>query len=224
MFSNSNISAVRLARWATVTVVVGGIVLAISGRWFDPWLWAYVAVFSGAGLYASAQLRDDVARERFRPPEPGADRLWLRAVRITAFSHVVVGALDVGRWHLTSVPTPLRAAGLVVMALSVALVFRAMIVNEFFSSVVRIQAERGHRVIDRGPYGVIRHPGYAGMIPAIPAGALVLGSWLGFALAVAYSLLMLRRVLFEDAFLRSHLDGYLDYASKVRYRLVPGLW
>jgi protein-S-isoprenylcysteine O-methyltransferase Ste14 len=207
-----------------ITAVIAVIVLGISGRWFDPWLWAYVAVFSGAGLYAAWNLTDDVAQERFRPPDPGADRLWLRAVRLVALAHVIIGALDVGRWHLTRVPTSLRFAGLVVTVLAVALVFRAMIVNQFFSAVVRIQTDRGHHVIDRGPYGWIRHPGYAGMIPAIPAAALVLGSWLGVALALAYSALMLRRVRFEDAYLHAHLDGYIDYASRVRYRLIPGLW
>lgn len=224
MLSNSNLTLARLVRWLLITAAIAIIVLGLSGRWWDPWLWAYVAVFSGAGLYAAWNLTDDVARERFRPPEPGADRLWLRAVRFLALAQVIVGALDVGRWHVASVPTSLRFAGLVVMVLAVALVFRAMVVNRFFSAVVRIQADRGHHVIDRGPYGWIRHPGYAGMIPAVPAAALVLGSWIGVALALAYSGLMLRRVRFEDAYLRAHLDGYIDYAARVRYRLIPGLW
>jgi protein-S-isoprenylcysteine O-methyltransferase Ste14 len=225
MFPESNLTLLRFARWAIVTVVLSAVIFGLSGRWLDPWLWAYVGIFSAAGFYAAVRLTDDVARERFRPPEAGADRVWLKAIRLVAFAHVVVGALDVGRWHLTtSVPTPLRFAGSIIAVVSVALVFHSMFVNRFFSPVVRIQSERGHRVIDFGPDGVIRHPGYAGMIPAIPASALVLGSWLGVALAVVFSLLMLRRVVFEDAFLTSHLDGYAAYASRVRYRLVPGIW
>jgi protein-S-isoprenylcysteine O-methyltransferase Ste14 len=62
------------------------------------------------------------------------------------------------------------------------------------------------------------------MIPAMPFSALALGSWLAFALGLGYSALMLRRVLFEDAFLRQHLEGYADYAARVRYRLIPGVW
>jgi protein-S-isoprenylcysteine O-methyltransferase Ste14 len=224
MLLDSNMTPARFVRWLLVTAVLALTVLGLSGRWFEPWLWAYVAVFSGAGLYATWNLSEDVARERFRPPEPGADRLWLRAARLLAVAHVIVGALDVGRWHLTSVPTALRLTGLVIMTLAVALVFRAMIVNRFFSAVVRIQSDRGHHVVDRGPYAWIRHPGYAGMIPAIPAAALVLGSWLGVALALAYSALMLRRVWFEDAYLHKNLAGYVDYATRVRYRLIPGLW
>jgi protein-S-isoprenylcysteine O-methyltransferase Ste14 len=223
MFIKSN-TPIRLARWAAVTAVIAGLVLGVSGRWTDPWLWAYVAVFSAAGLYAALVLADDVARERFKPPEAGADRHWLKVARLFALLHVIVGALDVGRWQLTSVPPQVRGVALIVMIATVALIFYAMTINRFFSAVIRIQRDRGHQVIDRGPYGVIRHPGYAGMIPAIPAGALVLRSWLGFALALGYSLVMLRRVWFEDAFLRANLDGYIAYASRVRYRLIPGFW
>jgi len=223
MFTTSNMPK-RLARWAAITAVIAGVVFGLSGRWTDPWLWAYVGVFSAAGLYAALVLADDVARERFRPPEAGADRHWLKVARLFALLHLIVGALDAGRFHLTTVPSPIRLGGLVVMIATVALIFYAMTTNRFFSAVIRIQRDRGHQVIDRGPYGVIRHPGYAGMIPAIPAGALVLGSWLGFAFALVYSALMLRRVWFEDAFLRSNLEGYGDYMSRVRYRLVPGLW
>jgi protein-S-isoprenylcysteine O-methyltransferase Ste14 len=108
--------------------------------------------------------------------------------------------------------------------LTLPLVFSAMLANRFFSPVVRIQKERGHRVVDRGPYAVVRHPGYVGMITSIPFSALVLGSWIGFALAAAYSILIFRRVLFEDAFLRANLEGYAAYAERVRYRLVPRVW
>jgi len=110
------------------------------------------------------------------------------------------------------------------MAVSVAVVFRAMMANRFFSAVIRIQSDRGHRVIDQGVYAVVRHPGYAGMIPSMPFSGLALGSWWGFAIGLVYSALMLRRVLFEDAYLRSHLEGYQEYTTRVPYRLIPGVW
>jgi protein-S-isoprenylcysteine O-methyltransferase Ste14 len=197
---------------------------ALSGLWLDPWLWAYVLTLAATSMYAMHILDDDLARERFHPPDPGADRLSLRFVRLSALAHVVVAALDVGRWHITSVPDPLRLAGLIGMALAWTLTFRAMAVNKFFSAVVRIQHERGHRVVDRGPYAIVRHPGYVGMITGIPLGALVLGSWLGFGAALLYSGLILRRVMFEDRYLRLNLEGYNDYAAVVRYKLIPGVW
>jgi protein-S-isoprenylcysteine O-methyltransferase Ste14 len=214
----------RLARWLTVCTVAAVLLFALSGRWQDPWLWGYIAVLSACGLYATLRLSDDLARERFRPPEPGADRLALRAIRLIALSHVIVAALDTGRWHLTAVPEPLRFAGLVGFALAFSLVLRAMMVNRFFSPVVRIQRDRGHQVVDQGPYAVVRHPGYVGMIASGPFSGLALGSWIGFAIALVYSLLMLRRVVFEDAFLRSNLEGYRSYAARVRHRLIPGVW
>jgi protein-S-isoprenylcysteine O-methyltransferase Ste14 len=222
--SNSPNYPKRLARWLIACSIAAVLLFASAGRWTDPWLWGYLAVFAAIGLAAALLLTDDLARERFRPPEPGADRGALKAIRLIAFAHVIVAALDTGRWHLTAVPEPLRFAGLVGFALAFSLVLRAMIVNRFFSSVVRIQRDRGHQVVDQGPYAVVRHPGYVGMIAAGPFSGLALGSWIGFAVALTYSILMLRRVVFEDAFLRSNLEGYLSYAARVRYRLIPGVW
>ena len=159
------------------------LVLGLSGLWTDPWLWAYLGVWFSLAIYAIASIGDDLARERFSPPEPGADRFYLRVIRLTAIAHLVLGALDVGRWHLFPVPSSLRVAGLVGCAIFGGLVFRSMVANRFFSAVVRIQNDRGHHVIDRGPYGLVRHPGYAGMILSIPCGGLALGSWLSVALA-----------------------------------------
>lgn len=214
----------RLVRLALVLAAVATALLALSGTWTDPWLWTYVGVWGVLAVYGMAVLDDDLARERFRPPSPGADRLSLRMVRIVAGAHLVVGALDTGRWHLAPVPPDLRAAALAGMAVAAALVFRAMQTNRFFSAVVRIQTDRGHHVVDKGPYAVVRHPGYAGMIPMVPLSGLALGSWLAAAVGLIYSALIFKRVLFEDRYLRTNLTGYDDYAGRVRYRLVPKVW
>jgi protein-S-isoprenylcysteine O-methyltransferase Ste14 len=204
-------------------VITAG-VLALAGTWGDSWLWSYLAVWGVLGVYGVASLDEDLARERFTPPSAGADRLSLRVVRLAALAHVIIGALDSGRWHLAPAPAGLRAAALAGMALTAAIVFHAMHTNRFFSPVVRIQTERGHRVVDTGPYALVRHPGYAGMIPMVPLSGLALGSWLAAAVGLIYSALIFRRVLFEDAYLRANLAGYVDYARRVRYRLVPGIW
>ena len=214
----------RLGRWCAGVGIVGGIVLFVGNGWNDSWLWAYVATWSLVSLYALLSIDDDLAKERFSPPEQSADRLSLRFVRLIALGHLIIGALDSGRLHLTEMPSALRVAGLVGMAASSFLVFHAMLSNRFFSAVVRIQRDRGHRVIDGGPYRLVRHPGYAGMILAAPFSGLALGSWLSVALALIYSILILRRVFFEDAFLRKNLEGYSEYAERVRFRLIPGLF
>ena len=212
----------RLRRWLTGTAI-GGFVLLVIGDGRDPWLWLYLAAFGGIGLYAMTQIDDDLARERFTPPSAGADRLSLRTVRLVALGHILAGVLD-SRYKWTQMSDGLRAVGVAGFAASFLLMVHAMKANRFFSAVVRIQSERGHRVVDQGPYRIVRHPGYAAMIPLMPFSGLALGSWIAVALSLIYSGMILRRVLFEDSFLRTHLEGYADYTARVRYRLVPGIW
>ena len=165
-----------LTRWVMFTVILGGLVLALSNGWRDAWMWGYVCVISASALYAIASVTRDLMRERVRPPSRGEDAGALAVIRLLGFGHLVVGALDSGRWHLLpAVPSTLRAAALAIMAAAFLFIFRAMRENQFFSAVVRIQTDRGHRVIDSGPYSVVRHPGYAGMAVGIPASALALG-------------------------------------------------
>jgi len=211
----------RLARWLMAVGVVGGLVFGISGGWQDPWLWAYVGTWALMSMYVLFTIDEDLARERFTPPEPGADRVALRAVQLVALSHLVTGALDTGRLHLTTVEPAFRVAGFIGMVISGVVMFHAMLSNRFFSSVVRIQKERGHTLVDSGPYAVVRHPGYLGMLFLVPFSGLALGSWLSVGVGLIYSAMILRRVLFEDAFLTQNLDGYADYTRRVRYRLVP---
>jgi protein-S-isoprenylcysteine O-methyltransferase Ste14 len=213
----------RLMRFAIVFLGLTTTLVLLAGG-LDTWLALYLVAWSIFGVYAMVSIDDDLARERFRPPEPGADRAPLRAIRLLALAHLVVGTLDAGRWHLAPVPDTLRALALVLMMPSALFVVQAMRANRFFSPVVRVQKERGHRVVDSGPYGTIRHPGYLGMIVAVMCSGLALGSWLGFALAALYAALILRRVFFEDAFLQANLEGYADYARRVPYRLIPGGW
>ena len=213
----------RMKRFTVALLCFGTVLILLEGR-LDTWLALYLGGWAIFALYAFASIDDDLAKERFHPPEPGADRLPLRAIRMIAVIHLVVGALDAGRWHLAPVPDLVRAIALPVMVVSALLVVQSMRANRFFSPVVRVQTERGHQVIDRGPYGTIRHPGYLGMIVSVLCSGLVLGSWLGFAFAVAYGALILRRVFFEDAFLQVNLAGYADYARRVPYRLIPGGW
>lgn len=220
---SNNSKAARLSRWFLVNFLVAAVVFGLSGRYQDPWLWGFLAAIGIVGLYPALLLDPELAQERFHPPEAGADRLFLRAIRLMAIALIVVSCLDL-RWRLTPVPDSLRLIGIVGVAASFALFFRAMMANRFFSAVIRIQKDRGHHVIDQGPYALVRHPGYAGMLPSMAFAGLALGSWMGFAIGVGCSLLGLRRVFFEDAFLQEHLRGYREYATRVRYRLIPGVW
>jgi protein-S-isoprenylcysteine O-methyltransferase Ste14 len=220
---SNNPSVKRLGRWFLVNLFIAAVICGLTGQYQDPWLWGFLGALALVNLYPALWLDEDLAQERFYPPEPGADRLYLRAVRIMALTLIVVSCLDV-RWQISSVPDPVRLLGIVGVATSMGLFFRAMLANRFFSAVIRIQKDRGHHVIDSGPYAIVRHPGYAGMLPSMAFAGLALGSWIGFAIGVSCLLLGLRRVFFEDAFLKAHLAGYQEYAARVRYRLIPGVW
>jgi protein-S-isoprenylcysteine O-methyltransferase Ste14 len=206
---------------AAIIGIAAAVLLLGNGR--DPWLWLYALSIAGVLLWMVGQLDEDLLRERFRPPSAGADPLAVRLIRLVALAHLVVGLAD-SRAGWTSVPAPLRAAGVLGFVFCAVLIARAMRANRFFSAVVRIQRDRGHTVVDSGPYGVIRHPGYAAMSVLVPMSGLALGSWIATAVACVYSALILRRAAFEDRYLRGHLEGYPEYAGRVRYRVMPGVW
>jgi protein-S-isoprenylcysteine O-methyltransferase Ste14 len=212
----------RLGRWLISVVAFSALFAALGDR-NDPWLWSYLAVFLVTALYGIMSIDEDLASERFNPPSASADRLSLRVIRIVGLVHLVVGLLD-NRFAWTTMPAALRLGGIVGVVLCFVNMVRAMKANRFFSAVIRIQDERGHRVVDQGPYAVIRHPGYAAMMPLMVSSGLALGSWIAAAVGLVYAAMIARRVVFEDAFLHVNLPGYVEYAGRVRYRLLPGLW
>jgi len=97
-------------------------------------------------------------------------------------------------------------------------------VNPFLAAVVKIQTERGDAVVTKCPYGFVRHPLYTASLLLLPSIALMLGSWLGLAAAILLAILLILRLALEDRELHRRLDGYADYAQRVRYRLIPMVW
>jgi protein-S-isoprenylcysteine O-methyltransferase Ste14 len=215
----------RLWRWGAINAsFIAGFVL-LTGRIDLPWMWAYLAVWAAILTYAFFILDPDLRRERFRPGGPTADPIALAFMRLSALATMIVALLDVGRFHWSDdVPQGWHLVGLVLFAVGAWLPMRSMAANRFFSPVVRVQRERGHRVVDQGPYAVVRHPGYAGMTILAVGGALMLGSIVALVPAAIFSMLVLRRVSFEDEFLRNNLEGYREYSERVRFRLMPGIW
>jgi protein-S-isoprenylcysteine O-methyltransferase Ste14 len=187
--------------------------------------WIYLAILAAVMAASFAFLDPGLLRERMRP---GGQRppLALRLLTPFILAHLIIAGLDRGRFHWSdSIPAWLRAAGLLMVAAGYGLVFWAMRVNRFFSSVVRIQSDRGHHIVATGPYHWIRHPGYLAGIVIISASGVALGSWLATATLVVFSLpFLLNRVITEDRVLQAELAGYRDYAARVRWRILPGIW
>jgi protein-S-isoprenylcysteine O-methyltransferase Ste14 len=176
-------------------------------------------------IVSFAALDPDLLRERMRPggkKPPLAFRIFSL---VLCMQWIVVG-LDRGRFHWSDdVPGWLQGICLFTVGFGYALAVWAMRVNRFFSSVVRIQNDRGQHVVTTGPYAFVRHPGYTARILIIAASGPALGSWLAAALVVIFSLpFLLYRAITEDRILQLELAGYSHYAERVRWRLVPGIW
>lgn len=205
-------------------LVVAAILFGTAGRLDLPFYWIYVVLIAAVSVGGLFLIDADFARERMRPGgRPPPPSLWLAFV--LCLVHWAIAGLDRGRFHWSdTVPLLLRIPALVLFVSGLALTLWAMHVNPFFSSAVRLQTERGQRVIADGPYGWVRHPGYAGAIPALITSGLVLCSWLATILGAAGALWLIYRTTAEDRMLRGGLPGYAAYADRVRWRLLPGLW
>jgi protein-S-isoprenylcysteine O-methyltransferase Ste14 len=211
-------------RAAALLACAGVVLFASAGTFAIAAFWAYLAILAVVFVAAFALLDRGLLQERMRPggkPTP----LGLRLLNLVLLAHWMLAGLDRGRLHWSDVPPWLQALGLFIIVAGYAFVFWAMSENRFFSSVVRIQSDRGHVVVSSGPYAFIRHPGYSAGILILAASGVALGSWLAAAFLIAITIpFLLYRVRNEDRVLQSQLDGYADYARRVRWRLLPGVW
>jgi protein-S-isoprenylcysteine O-methyltransferase Ste14 len=212
--------------WAAALLIAAAAALFGSAGTFAVLsFWLYWAILVVVFVAAFAMLDRGLLQERMRPggqPLP----LGLRLLNVVLLAHWIIAGLDRGRLHWSDkVPLWLQLLALLIIVASYVLVFWAMLLNRFFSSVVRIQSDRGQYVVTSGPYAVIRHPGYTAGILIMLASGIALGSLIAAAFLILVSLpFLLYRVINEDRTLQAQLPGYADYARRVRWRLVPGIW
>jgi protein-S-isoprenylcysteine O-methyltransferase Ste14 len=168
-----------------------------------------------------------VTADRAREAKAGRDwdRWLLGAYFLANVVTFVTAGLDSGRFGWTGdVPVGATVAGAALMLSGQVLFAVAKRQNAFFSSTVRIQTERGHQVCDTGPYRLVRHPGYLGMLTSVLAFPLVMNSYWAFIPAGIGAALLVVRTVFEDRLLAEELLGYGDYTKRTRWKLLPALF
>ena len=198
--------------------------------WWQAWVYSLLILIAGIGGRIWAEKRHPgLMAERVNFKKTADIKPWdkvlapLMAVSV-GFPLVIVAGLDHRFGWSPAFPLWLNILGFILIAVGYALAVWALVENRFFSSVVRIQTERGHVVCDSGPYRFIRHPGYAGNILPLLGIVLALSSvWTLIPAAVALIIAVVRTIL-EDRTLLEELPGYQDYAQRVRYRLIPGMY
>jgi protein-S-isoprenylcysteine O-methyltransferase Ste14 len=213
-----------------VLVALQALLLFVSAgtiRWSNAW-W-YLGLYMGMLVMASFILipsHPEVIAERGKGTQGGKPwDLWItRLISIPSLGLLILAGLD-ERFGWTS-PLPLWALilGVVLFTIGYAVVLWAMYSNRFFSQIVRIQTERGHTAVTVGPYRIVRHPGYAGMLTTFLGCILILNSLYGLFLYLFYAILVIVRTSLEDRTLQAELPGYAIYAGHTRYRLIPGVW
>jgi protein-S-isoprenylcysteine O-methyltransferase Ste14 len=222
-----------IARYA-IREILGIIVMAVALFWsagkIDWWpAWGAIAIMAG-WIIATAMVilrsHPELLAERLGP-RTGAkpwDTAIMSAVGLIQLGRYILAGLDQRFGWTEAIPLAAQIAALVLCSLGYALFIWATASNAFFSQIMRIQTERGHTVATGGPYRYVRHPAYAGAILYEIAVPVLLASWWALLVSGLSAILLLIRTILEDRTLRAELNGYQDYAQKVRYRLLPGIW
>ena len=213
-----------------VVIAMGALLFAAAGSldWPAAWVMLIVSAILGpaCGLWL-AKTDPALLAERMRPTfqanQPAADKIFMLIFFLALLLWLVAIGLD-RRANASDVPLLLQVLGLAMYLLSIAFIMWVFRENSFAAPVVKVQAARHQRVISSGPYAFVRHPMYSGIMLYFLGIPLLLGSWWGVAIAPVFAILFAIRARIEERALVEGLPDYADYAERVRYRLVPGLW
>ncbi len=209
-------------------IFIFGLLFGLAGR-LDYWQgWVYLALSLAIGLLQSTLLTPDKAliEERLNPKEgvKSWDRLYFALSTPLFFVGMALAGLDARFGWTRDMPALVYWIAVVIFLAGHGIMQWARYTNRFFSSMVRIQTDRGQTVCTAGPYRFVRHPGYVGGFLFEVVSGIVLGSWWACVPQVLAALLLVWRTSLEDRTLQAELPGYAEYAQLTKYRLVPGVW
>ena len=205
------------------------IIFISAGRinYWQGWLYAIICIISVLLNSFALKNKDELAAERsgVKSGTKSWDKIILGLSAVTLIITYIVAGLDSGRFQWSPrFHWGINAIGAILILLGEVIFLMAQKQNKFFSSLLRIQTDRGHTVCDTGIYKIIRHPAYFGNIITAIGIPLILGSIWGFIPSVVSIFLTIIRTSLEDKTLINELDGYRDYTYKTRYRLLPYIW
>jgi len=222
----------RLVTQTAIWLAITGAILFLSAGTLNwPEAWIFLGIWLAGGLTSGlslARTNPEIVKERMRSPLQQDQKPWDRPLILAIFGgwallHVVAG-LDAKRFEWSDMPIALEVLGAIAIFFAIYLFHIVMRENAYASAVVKIDAGRGHKVISTGPYAWVRHPMYAGAIFYFLGTALLLGSWYAFVFGLVLIAVIAFRAVREEHMLAAELPGYADYARRVKYRLVPGVW
>lgn len=221
----------RRALWAIPLFVLFFVLCLFLSAGDLGWIrgWIFMGVFlalivSMLGFLSIVNPSVLAARSRVHEGRKHWDTILVGFLRLACVAILVVAALDDGRFHWLPLPWWVSVIGYLLFVFAASLMTWAEAVNKHFEPHVRIQTDRDHKVIDTGPYAIMRHPGYVAIISMMIGIALALGSAWALIPAGLASAILILRTSWEDKTLQAELPGYKEFASRVRYRLLPGVW
>src|SRR3954451_18494093 len=191
-----------------VECLLAATLFASAGRIDLPWFWAVLALHASMLLAGVPFMDPDLRKERVQPGPGGRSRRIRLLALPMLLGHLVVAGLDVGRFGWAGpIPAAVQAVALAGCAAGRGLSLWAMAANRYFSPVVRIQAERGHQLVSSGPYALLRHPGYTGLIVGSICGGVALGSWWSLVPFARFVGMFPCRTAMGVRFLHERLEG-----------------
>lgn len=224
-------ATVAVLRSVVMLAVVQLLPLLVSWRWRWWEAWAYAGVQLGGFAISRAIVatkHPDLLLQRARATQLDDAQPWdkklVSAMMLLSLLSLAVAGFEARDRVAPVYPIEAKLVALALLVAATAFGSWALVENQFFEGLVRLQKERGHRVVSTGPYAIVRHPGYTGGVLANSVVPLLLDgvwAWLPMAISVA---LLVRRTWLEDQWLQRELDGYREYTTRTRYRLLPGVW
>jgi protein-S-isoprenylcysteine O-methyltransferase Ste14 len=209
-------------------ILMIGLLFFVAGRWdyWQAWVYSGINMIVLALMGTRLTRNSELVEERLNPKEgiKGWDKFYFAVTTPLYMIALVIAGLDARFGWTTNMPLILYWASVVVYLIGQGIFLWARYTNNYFSSVVRIQTDRGHTVCKEGPYRYVRHPGYVGGFLFTIVIGLILGSWWASIPQVIAGLMLVWRTAREDKTLQTELPGYFEFTEETKYRLLPGVW